>query len=68
MKATFDGTTVLDIQYSDKEIKRCFNSYTREMEWDCYWHGKFVGTATSNQDAHSKLDALAYAELTRVAA
>lgn len=63
MKATFDGTTVIQIEYSAKEIKPHFCQATRELEYDLYYGGRYVGTAYSNQEAHSTLDALAYDEL-----
>ena len=64
MKATLDGTTVLNIEYSDKEIKPHFCRETREMEFDCYLDGRYVGTASSHGEAAAKLDELVYDALT----
>lgn len=63
MTITRDGDTILNIEYSDKEIKRHFDRASREMEFDCYLDDRYVGTARSYGDAAAKLDALVYAAL-----
>lgn len=58
MTITRDGTTILNIEYSDKEIKRHFDRASKQMEFDCYLDDRYVGTAKSHGEAAAKLDAL----------
>jgi len=67
MTITRDGETIINIEYSDKEIKRHFDRGSRTMEFDCYLDGEYVGTTTSYEAAASKLDALVYEQLQRAA-
>jgi len=47
-----------------KEIKRQKNWATGKMEWDMYFDGRYVGTASSSQEAYARLDELAFEVLT----
>lgn len=62
-----NGDTILNIEYTDKEIRRHFDRTTKAMEYDCYLDDRYVGTAGSYTDAASKLDALVFEALRRTA-
>lgn len=68
MTITRDGDTILNIEYSEKEIRRYFNHETRRMEFDCHLDGEYVGTRDSSQAAHELLDGIVYQQLKRGAA
>lgn len=67
MTITRDGDTIMNIEYSDKEIRPYFNRETRRMEFDLYLDGEFIGTANDSMEAHTRLDALVYEQLKRAA-
>jgi len=67
MTITRDGDTIVNIEYTDKDIKRHFDRTSMTMEFDCYLFGEYVGTTKSHQDACEKLDALVCEQLRRAA-
>ena len=64
MTITRDGDTIINIEYTDKDIKRHFDRSSMTMEFDMYMFGEYVGTTKSHQEAAEKLDALVYELLT----
>ena len=67
MTITRDGSTILNIAYSAKDIRPYFNRETRRMEYDCHLDGEYVGTRDTDHDARVLLDGLVYEQLRRTA-
>jgi hypothetical protein len=65
MTITRDGSTILNIEYSAKEIRPYFSRETKKMEYDLYLEGEYIGTASDNMEAHQRLDAVVLAQLER---
>ena len=65
MTITRDGDTILNIEYSDKEIRRYLNHETKRMEFDCHLNGEYVGTRDTHHDACVLLDGIVYEQLKR---
>lgn len=67
MTITRDGAAILNIEYSEKEIRPYFNHDTRRMEYDCHLDGEYVGTRDTKHDACTLLDGIVYEQLRRAA-